>query len=381
MRFIHLSDLHIGKSVNGYSMLDDQRKILTQIINIIDNEKVDSVIIAGDIYDKVIPPAEAVKVFDDFLCRLAKRNLEVFIISGNHDSAERLSFASSLIDGSGVHISRVYNGEVTQYKLKDKFGEINVYLLPFIKPINVKSAFNIDEIPSYNEAVKYAIDEMKVNNKERNILVTHQFVTGGQKCDSEEISIGGTDNVDAQVFDDFDYVALGHLHGPQNISRETIRYSGTPLKYSFSEVSHEKSVTIIDFNEKNNINIRTIPLIPDLDLREIKGKYNDIVLKKNYENTNTKDYVRIVLTDEEDIYDVMNKLRTVYPNIMEVNYDNKRTRSNSDLNIITEIENKSEEELFAEFYRMQNDSELSKEQVKIINSIFEQIKEDKDETN
>lgn len=320
MKFLHLSDLHIGKRVNEFSMLEEQEYILTKIINIIDDENPDAVVIAGDVYDKSVPSAEAVQLFDDFLCRLAKRKLQVFVISGNHDSAERMAFGGRLMDISGVHMSPVYNGNVEPISLDDEFGKVNFFMLPFVKPANVRRFFEDAEIESYTDAIRVAVENMNVNTDERNVIVTHQFVTGAEKCESEEISVGGSDNVDASVFDCFDYVALGHIHGPQNIGSERVRYCGTPLKYSFSEAKHKKSVTVVGMGEKGSLEICTIAIEPKRDMREIKGTYAEITLKENYINTNTDDYMHITLTDEEDIPDAIGKLRVIYPNLMKLDY-------------------------------------------------------------
>ena len=373
MKFIHLSDLHIGKRVNEFSMIEDQKYILKVILNIIDDEKPDGVLIAGDVYDKSVPSAEAVQLLDDFLCRLAERKLPTYIISGNHDSAERLSFGGRLMDMSGIHLSPVYNGKVEPFTLTDEYGKVNIYMLPFIKPVNVRRFFPDSEIESYTDAIKVAVDSMNVDEKERNIIVTHQFVTGASRSESEEISVGGSDNVDASVFDAFDYVALGHIHGPQKIGRESVRYCGTPLKYSFSEANHKKSVTVVEMGEKGKIEIRTVPLVPKHDLREIKGKYEEILLKDNYEGTNTEDYIHITLTDEEDIPDVMNRLRVIYPNIMKIDYDNKRTRSNQAVGKAEGVEKKSPLELFSEFYYDRNGQTMSEEQTAFMQNLIEEI--------
>ena len=373
MKLIHLSDLHIGKRVNEFSMIEDQKYILKVILNIIDDEKPDGVLIAGDVYDKSVPSAEAVQLLDDFLCRLAERKLPTYIISGNHDSAERLSFGGRLMDMSGIHLSPVYNGKVEPFTLTDEYGKVNIYMLPFVKPVNVRRFFPDSEIESYTDAIKIAVDSMNVDEKERNIIVTHQFVTGASRSESEEISVGGSDNVDASVFDAFDYVALGHIHGPQKIGRESVRYCGTPLKYSFSEANHKKSVTVVEMGEKGKIEIRTVPLVPKHDLREIKGKYEEILLKENYEGTNTEDYIHITLTDEEDIADVMNILRIIYPNIMKLDYDNKRTRSNQAVGKAEGVENKSPLTLFSEFYYDRNGQTMSEEQTAIKQKLIEEI--------
>lgn len=373
MKFLHLSDLHIGKRVNEFSMLEDQEYILTKIINIIDNEKPDAVIIAGDVYDKSVPSAEAVQLFDDFLCKLAKRKLQVFVISGNHDSAERMAFGGRLMDISGVHMSPVYNGKVEAISLDDEFGRVNFFMLPFVKPANVRRFFEDAEIESYTDAVRVAVENMNFNADERNVIVTHQFVTGAEKCESEEISVGGSDNVDASVFDAFDYVALGHIHGPQNIGSERVRYCGTPLKYSFSEAKHKKSVTVVEMEEKGSLKIRTVALEPKRDMREIKGTYAEITLKDNYINTNTDDYMHITLTDEEDIPDAIGKLRVIYPNLMKLDYDNKRTRSSAKLDIIENIEQRSPLDLFSEFYEKQNNQPMTDGQTEFMKSLIENI--------
>ena len=374
MKFIHLSDLHIGKRVNEYSMLEDQQYILMQIINIIDETKPDGVIIAGDVYDKPVPSAEAVALFDDFLYRLAKRNLQVFVISGNHDSPERIAFASRLIEKSGIYMSPVYNGKVTPITLSDEYGEFDVYMLPFIKPAHVRRYFEEETINSYTDAMRVAIENMNINKSHRNILVTHQFVTGSSRCESEELSVGGTDNVDSDVFEDFDYVALGHIHSPQNCGSDKIRYCGTPLKYSFSEANHKKSVTVVTFEKKGDMEITTIPLTPLRDLVEIKGTYDEIMSKSFYEGTTYKeDYMHITLTDEEDIYDAIGKLRTVYKNLMKLDYDNKRTRGTTRFTETADVERKSPLELFSNFYEIQNSQPMSDEQNEFMLELIERI--------
>ena len=377
MKLIHLSDLHLGKRVNEFSMLEDQEFILTKIINIIDGEKPDAVIIAGDVYDKSVPSAEAVQLFDDFLCRLAKRKLHVFVISGNHDSAERMAFGGRLMEMSGVHMSPVCNGNVEPISLEDEFGRVNFYMLPFVKPANVRRFFEDSEIESYTDAVRAAVESMNVNTAERNVIITHQFVTGAERSESEEISVGGSDNVDASVFDCFDYTALGHIHGPQNIGNERIRYCGTPLKYSFSEAKHKKSVTVVELREKGNLEVRTVALEPKRDMREIKGTYAEITLKENYINTDTDDYMHITLTDEDDIPDAIGKLRVIYPNLMKLDYDNNRTRTCAKLDIIENIELRSPLDLFSEFYENQNNQPMTDGQSAFMESLIESIWEDK----
>lgn len=377
MKFIHLSDLHIGKRVNEFSMIEDQEYILKQILKIIDDEAPDGVIVAGDIYDKPVPSAEAVGLFDDFIVRLSKRDLPVYIISGNHDSPERLAFGNRLMASSGIHFSSVYNGAAERFELADEYGTTAIYMLPFVKPSHIRRFYPDDKIESYTDAIAVAVREMHINRGDRNIIITHQFVTGAERSDSEDISVGGTDNVDASAFDGFDYVALGHIHRPQNVGSETIRYCGSPLKYSFSESPYEKSVTVVELKEKGNTSVRTVPLTPMRDMVELKGTYDELTLKSFYENTSYReDYVHITLTDEEDIPDVVQKLRVIYRNLMKLDYDNKRTRNQTDINGAEDVEVKSPLELFAEFYEQQNGAEMSDEQEKHMEALIEKIWEE-----
>lgn len=375
MKLIHLSDLHIGKRLNDFSMIEDQQYILDIIIKTIDEQKPDGIILAGDIYDKSIPSAEAVQLFDNFLVQLSNRNINTYIISGNHDSPERISFASRIINKTGIYLSPVYNGKIEPITTQDEHGTVNIYLLPFIKPAHVRRYYPDTEISTYTDAVKTVIENMEINPTDRNILITHQFITGASRSESEDISVGGTDNVDSTIFEPFDYVALGHLHKSQHIGKETIRYCGTPLKYSFSEANDKKTITIVDIKDKNNISIDTVPLIPKRDLREIKGSYMEITSKKYYENINTDDYMHITLTDEDDILDALGKLRTIYPNIMKLDYDNTRTRAQNNIPGTNSIANKKPIELISEFYNMQNGQEMTKEQFDYITTIIEDISE------
>lgn len=371
MKFIHLSDLHLGKRVNEYQMLDDQAYILKKIINIIDDEVPDGVIIAGDIYDKSVPSAEAVGLFDDFLVRLAKRKLEVFIISGNHDSPERIAFGSRIMDASGIHLSPVYDGKILPFSIQDEHGTVDIYMLPFIKPAHVRM-FCDEEISSYTDAINHVISNLDIKPKNRNIIVTHQFVTGASRSESEEISIGGSDNVNADVFAPFDYVALGHIHSPQNCGSDHIRYCGTPLKYSFSEAKDHKSVTVVELAEKGKVSYRTVELVPQHDLVELKGTYAELTLKSFYEgSTWQEDYTHITLTDEEDIPDVIGKLRTIYHRLMKLDYDNKRTRLNMEINSVTDVESKSPLELFSDFYKLQNNQPMTQEQFDYVKLLIE----------
>lgn len=374
MRFLHLSDLHIGKRLNEFSLLEDQAYILGQILEITKSEQPDGVLIAGDVYDKAAPSAEAVGLFDDFLTRLSRSGTAVFLISGNHDSPERIAYGSRILDRCRIYLSPLYEGKTEPVILKDEIGEVAVYLLPFLKPAMLRRFWPEEEIGSYTDALRLAVGAMDIGSSRRNILVAHQFVTGASRCESEEVTIGGLDNVDASVFAAFDYVALGHIHSPQSIG-ETIRYCGTPLKYSFSEAGQEKSVTVVELSEKGSLQLRTIPLKPLHDLRELRGRYEELTTRSFYEGTPTEDYLHIVLTDEEDVLGAAEKLRTIYPNLMKLSYDNRRTRSDRVLESASGVEEKSPLELLSELYRLQNNQEMSEEQQTYAASVFEAVKE------
>ena len=376
MKFVHLSDLHLGKRVNEFSMLEDQRHILLRVLQVVGQERPDAVVIAGDVYDKPVPSAEAVAMFDEFLVRLAGMKLQVFVISGNHDSAERIAFGGRLMDASGIHMAPVYSGETAPFVMTDGYGEVRIHMLPFIKPADVRRAYPGEEAGSYTEAFRTAVSHMNVDPSVRNVLVAHQFVTGAVRSESEDVSVGGMDNIDASVFDSFDYVALGHIHGPQHIGRETVRYCGTPLKYSFSEKDHQKSATVVTMRQKGETEIRTVPLEPMHDMREIRGTYNDLTLRTNYEGTATADYLHVILTDEEDVPDALARLRTIYPNIMKLDYDNTRTRNAGCMSAPEELERKSEIELFETFFEQQNGRPMSEEQRSFSGRLLEKVRED-----
>lgn len=381
MKFLHISDLHIGKRVNEFSMIEDQKYILAQILSIAEKEQADGVIIAGDIYDKPVPSAEAVQVFDRFLTALADQGRQVFAISGNHDSPERIAFGAQLMRGRGVYVSPVYSGEAVEIPLRDEYGELSVWLLPFIKPVWVRHALEGElgerTLDSYQEAVECVIRRMNVNSGKRNILAAHQFVTGAGRCESEEVTVGGLDNVDAEVFDAFDYVALGHIHSPQSVKRETVRYCGTPLKYSFSEAEQEKSVTVVCLGEKGKTEIDTVPLHPLHDMRVLRGTYLEVTAKTFYQDMDREDYVKIILTDEEDIPDGVQKLRVIYPNLMRLEYDNSRTKQNRTVEAVENVEQKSELELFEEFYELQNNRPMNQGQKEYIIGLLKEIQEEK----
>lgn len=375
MKLIHLSDLHLGKRVNEFSMLEDQRYILEQILRLIAFQKPDAVLLAGDIYDKPVPPAQAVELFDDFLAALAELRTQVFVISGNHDSPERLAFGRRLINTAGVHLAPVYNGRVTPVTLNDAHGPVDIYMLPFVKPAHVRPFFPDQPADSYTQAVALAIQQMQLDPERRNVLVTHQFVTGATRCDSEELSVGGADHVDLDVFSPFDYVALGHLHGPQNVGPHA-RYCGTPLKYSFSEVRHEKSVTIVQLGPKGRLELQTEPLAPLRDMVQVRGTYEEVTARSFYAGTTwQEDYVRVVLTDEQDIPDAAARLRAVYHNLMRLDYDNRRTRSQATLPGAP-AKTRTPLELFSELYELQNNCPMSDAQRDMVNRLIEAVWEE-----
>ncbi len=380
MKLIHLSDLHIGKRIHGFPMLEDQKYILQEILHIVKKENPDAVLIAGDLYDKGVPPTEAVQVLDKFLTRLADLNIPVMAISGNHDSPERIAFGADLLKERNVYLTPVYDGNATRVTLYDAHGPVTIYLLPFLKPAMVRHAleekYPEEEMDSYQKAFEIAVKELNINKEERNVLVAHQFVAGAKQCESEELQIGGLDQISVNTLEAFDYVALGHLHSPQRVGKDTVRYSGTPLKYSFSEVSQEKSVTVVQLSEKGNVEITTIPLQPLRDMKKIKGTYLELTSKSFYESINTQDYVYVTLTDEEDVPDALQKLRLFYPNLMCMDYDNKRTKGVQEISVTEEVEQKSEIELFEELFELQNNQPMSGVQKDFAKNLIEKLREE-----
>lgn len=377
MKILHLSDLHFGKRLNNFSLLEDQYHVNRQIFQLAKDTHIEAVIIAGDVFDRQIPSAGAVQLFDDFLNFWAELNLPVFIISGNHDSAERLSFGAHIFSQNNIYISPVYNGQIEPISLNDAYGKINFYLLPFIKPATVRPFFPDEKINSYTEAVQTVLNNLPLNKDERNILIAHQFVTGAVLSDSEEIVVGGLNNVDAHVFDAFDYVALGHIHTPQTILRDSIRYCGTLLKYSFSEANQQKCATVIDIKAKGQMDITAYPVKPLHDMRKIKGTYAELTNRQNYIGTDTDDYILATLTDEEDVPDAIGRLRSIYPNIMQLDYDNIRTRTRNNIEAVDINTSKAPLELFGEFYKLQNNQPLNETQSQIMQDLIAAIWEGK----
>lgn len=377
---MHLADLHLGKRVNGFSMMEDQEYILNRILEIMEEEQPDGLLIAGDVYDKTIPPAEAVRLMDDFLTAVAAKHVPVFLISGNHDSAERVAFGHQLMQGSGIWISPVYDGTIRHHTLEDRWGEVNIYLIPFLRPSVVRSFFPDAEIGDYTDALGTIIQELPLDASKRNVVLAHQFVTAAgalpETCDSEQLSVGGLDRVDGSVFSSFDYTALGHLHGPQRVGSETIRYAGSPLKYSFSELHQKKSVTVAELREKGETEIRQIPLQPRREMIELRGTFEEILAEARKKGESQTDYYHMILTDETDVVDALSRLREFYPNIMLLDYDNRRTRSQKEVEQLDRVEERTPGELFAALYEQQNGQEMNPDQKEYLDGLIREIWEE-----
>lgn len=377
---MHLADLHLGKRVNGFSMMEDQEYILNRILEIMEEEQPDGLLIAGDVYDKTIPPAEAVRLMDDFLTAVAAKNVPVFLISGNHDSAERVAFGHQLMQGSGIWISPVYDGTIRHHTLEDRWGEVNIYLVPFLRPSVVRSFFPDAEIGDYTDALGTILEGLQLDTSQRNVVLAHQFVTAAgalpETCDSEQLSVGGLDRVDGSVFSPFDYTALGHLHGPQRVGSETIRYAGSPLKYSFSELHQKKSVTVAELREKGETEIRQIPLQPRREMIELRGTFEEILAEARKKGEPQTDYYHMILTDETDVVDALSRLREFYPNIMLLDYDNRRTRSQKEVEQLDRVEERTPGELFAALYEQQNGQEMQPDQKEYLEGLIREIWEE-----
>ncbi len=377
---MHLADLHLGKRVNGFSMMEDQEYILNRILEIMEEEQPDGLLIAGDVYDKTIPPAEAVRRMDDFLTAVAAKHVPVFLISGNHDSAERVAFGHQLMQGSGIWISPVYDGTIRHHTLENRWGEVNIYLIPFLRPSVVRSFFPDVEIEDYTDALRTIIEDLQVDTSRRNVVLAHQFVTAAgalpETCDSEQLSVGGLDRVDGSVFSPFDYTALGHLHGPQRVGSETIRYAGSPLKYSFSELHQKKSVTVAELRAKGETEIRQIPLQPRREMIELRGTFEEILAEARKKGEPQTDYYHMILTDETDVVDALSRLREYYPNIMLLDYDNRRTRSQKEVEQLDRVEERTPGELFAALYEQQNGQEMDSDRKEYLDGLIREIWEE-----
>lgn len=384
MRFLHCSDLHIGKRVHEFSMLDDQVYILNEIWEIAAAKKVDSVLISGDVYDRAVPPTEAVRAFESFLDRLVELGLSVFLISGNHDSSDRLAFGSRWMERRGVYIARPFAdvpAPPERISVQDEHGEVAVYLLPYIRPSEVRNRYPEAKIDSWTDAVRTVLEHVESRPKERSVLLAHQFVTGAETGGSEELMVGGAENVDADVFAAFDYVALGHLHRPQSVSRQTIRYSGSPLKYSFSESNHRKSVVIVEMGplaeeppyKEGMIRIETVPLVPFRDMLVLRHSYDKLMSRSFYSGINPENYYKIILTDAYEQPDVIRKLRIVYPNIMSIEYENRRSPGAAFVSAPAADRRETPLELFEQLYLQQHGGHMSDVQRAYMRTVIEDV--------
>lgn len=370
MKLLHLSDLHLGKSLGDFDLIEDQKYILNQVLDLIDEESVDAVLIAGDVYDKSVPSEAATRILDSFLSELAAKKVKTFIISGNHDSDDRLNYGSTLFESNQVYISAIYDGHLDKHVINDGETEINIYLLPFIKASQVKHFFPKAEIESYEDAVRVVLANADIDEKKKNILVAHQFVAGkgedpmlGGSEGAGTQSVGLVEKIGYDLFSMFDYVALGHIHSPQSVGRCEVRYSGSPLKYSLSEVNNEKSVPIINV-DKNGVEINLIPLKPMRNMRHIVGKMEELLNKANVKTP--EDFIYVTLTDEEIINDAMGVFQQVYPNTVKIDYDNSHTREIEQVDISKIAQNKSFSELIGDFYRLIYNCEISEEELGVM---------------
>ena len=376
MRLLHCSDLHLGKRVHECSMTEEQRHILKQIASIAVAQQVDGIIIAGDLYDKLVPSIEAVGLLDEFLTSLWEQHLPVYLISGNHDSPERLSFGTQLLEQNDVYLAGVFTGKAQHLSLQDAYGALELYLLPFIKPAVVRSFYPEESIETYEDAVRVALSHSDIDPQKRNVLVAHQFVTNNgrepERSDSETLSVGALDQVDVSLFDGFDYVALGHIHGPQKIGRETVRYCGSPLKYSFSEWRHKKSVTIVELKEKGIVLLEQIPLQPIHDLREIRGTVSSLLQPEVVAQGDPQDYLRVILTDEIPPYDPLGQLRQVYPNLLRLDFERNEVAAMESITAAQDVEEKTIMELFSDFYEMANDRSMNEAERAVMEQIWKE---------
>ncbi|MGN0709579.1 MAG: exonuclease SbcCD subunit D [Anaerovoracaceae bacterium] len=386
MRLIHLADLHIGKDLGGFSLIEDQKYILDEILGIVDEKKADAVMIAGDIYDRQTPSREAVDLMNSFLTRLSETVKYVFMVSGNHDSAGRIAFGGDIFSREGIFISGTLNPSYDEkifrkVTVEDDHGEIDFYLLPFIKPYVAKQFFEDEDIKSYDDAAEAAVRDMDVDTSRRSVLVAHQFVTGAESSGSEEMSIGGSENIDGGIFSCFDYVALGHLHMAQKVGRDSVRYAGSPLKYSFSAAElHQKSVTLVDIGEKGDVRTELIPLEPMRDLKIVRGTLRELISPDYLEKYRAeKDFFKIVMTDSEIVPDAANILRGSYPNYVEI-VSEAAGRGDTVIHDMEKPEDRDPLSLFDDFFSMKQGRAMDDDERKYMDSMIKEIWEDSDET-
>ena len=377
MKFAHISDLHLGKTLHGFSLIEDQKYALTQVLEICKKTEVQAILVAGDVFDHSVAPIEGIKLFEWFLHQAVSQKLLVFVISGNHDSGERLSFGTQFMIQNGLYFSKPYDGNIEPVVLQDEYGPVNVYLFPFIKPSIVSSALSNDSIKDYQDAVEKAISQMRINPKERNIIVSHQNILNAERSDSEEIIIGGVDGVSSALYEQFDYSALGHIHKPQTVGKN-VRYCGSLLKYSVSELNNQKTVTIIELKQKGTVNLSYEPLKPLRDIRQIKGKFEQILSLAKTDQNNKDDFIDVILTDEDEVLDAIYSLRKIYPNILQLTYDNHNTRNNQDIQQLDSFSKADPFELFKEFYQNRRGTPLDNDQEEYIKDVIQDIWREKE---
>ena len=374
MKLLHVGDLHLGKSLGDFDLTKDQQYLLDQLLELVDEQAVDAVLIAGDVYDRAIPSEAATRMLDYFLSSLAKRNVCVFMISGNHDSDERLNYGSNLFETNHIFISTKFNGSLYKQTLKKENEEVDIYLLPFVKASQVRHYLPDAKIESYDDAVRAILDKADIDTSRCNVLVAHQFVVG--KSEDPELSgseslgtqsVGLVEKIGYDCFDQFDYVALGHIHSPQQVGRKEVRYAGSPLKYSLSEVNNAKSVTLITVSRDGKVEVKLLPVKPMRDMRHIKGKIKDLLDKSNI--TSPEDFIYVTLTDEEIISDAMGIFQQFYPNTVKIDYDNSHTREIEQVDISKIAENRSFAELISDFYKQMYGCEISEEEMDIMRTV------------
>ncbi len=374
MKILHLADLHLGKRICERSLLDDQRFLLNQVLQCIIQKQVDAVLIAGDVYDRPAPPPDAVTLLDGFLTALEDAGVPCLLIPGNHDSDERLAFGARLLGGAGVHLAPVFDGRLRTVTLADQYGPVQFTLLPFLRPAQVRRFFPDVPPGDYEAAIRAVLGTVDTADGGRHVLLAHQFVTAAgaapARCDSEMAPVGTLDNVDVSAFDGFDYVALGHIHGPQRVGRDTVRYAGSPLKFSFSEARHHKSAPLVTLGEKGDVRVELLPLTPMRDLREIRGRLDGLLDPASWAGTKTDDFMHITLTDDA-VMDAMNRVRAVYPNTLRLDFDNALTALSGAPVMAREAVRRDPFALFAEFYEQQNGEPMDEEMEPIVRGLLE----------
>ena len=371
MRFLHLGDVHLGKSLGDFDLENDQRHILSQILDIAVKKKADAIMIAGDVYDRAMPSEAATVMLNDFLNSMIEKGIKVYMISGNHDSDDRLNYGSRMFEKSGIYISAKYTGSLSRQVFTDRFGEVYIWMLPFVKASQVRHYYPDEKIISYDDAVRTVIANADIDDRKRNIIISHQFVSGGtsdpelggSECGGTR-SVGQIEKIGCGCFDSFDYAALGHIHSPQAVGREQVRYSGSPLKYSLSEVDNEKSVPVVTLGEKGDVDIELVKLHPMRDMRHIRGPIKKLLDKNNV--TDTDDFIYATLTDEDIVDDAMGIMQQVYPNTVKIDYDNSRTKEVADIDTPDVKANISFEEMIGDFYRKMFGCEINDEEMEIL---------------